>query len=212
MGHRDPKVCAHNPSDAKPVTDGFFEKDVDLIAINSRRPEDIKQILVSAAPREFFLVPSKNKRKRYKVLWYRPGPRSRWQCKVDILVPGKLSVPRLKEEDIVRLPGRRDLPLVPFITLTLLKLRGWCDHVDDERRYMREKAPVDQEDLNELLDIARRDGITLPESNRSYLPWQLKKKGQERVLRYIRSVPSSMWKWRAIGFSVGEVVDDSDSD
>lgn len=80
---------------------------------------------------------------KYDILWYRPAPNARWKCKIDILVPGRISITNLSDDEIRRVQGdepNKNLPLVPFMILILLKLRGWADHMDDHQRYMREKG------------------------------------------------------------------------
>ena len=102
-----------------------MNQDVDIIVISDMDPEEIKELILESDNR-FYLVPSANPRNTYQVLWFTIS--SRKTCKVNILVPGLLSIPRIPIRHISYVQPFQDIPMVPFLVLLLLKLRGWTDH------------------------------------------------------------------------------------
>ncbi|KAH6885692.1 hypothetical protein BKA70DRAFT_1123753, partial [Coprinopsis sp. MPI-PUGE-AT-0042] len=103
-------------------------------------PEYVKYQLTCSNNR-FFLVDSRDPHANYRILYFRlGGPDSRRRCKVDILVPGLLSIPNIPPADFTYAANHPRIPLVPMVTLILLKLRGWWDHWnDDTRPWMRRR-------------------------------------------------------------------------
>lgn len=61
------------------------------------------------------------------------------------------------------------------------------------------KVPVDEQDLDDLLDITLEQGMVLDDDEA--LPLWLIEESRERVRKYINCVPESAAKWREIGFS-----------
>ncbi|KAG6812352.1 hypothetical protein H0H92_003252 [Tricholoma furcatifolium] len=124
--------------------------DVDIVVITEKDPEEIKR-LISNSNHNFYLVSSTNPRNTYKILWFRLSVGR--SCKVDILVPGILSIPKIPAERRLCVKNFRNIPLAPFLVVLLLKLRAWTDHRVDRRSRMRLKAPIDVRDIEELLEI-----------------------------------------------------------
>ena len=97
---------------------------------------------------KFYTMPSVDPSATYRKLYYRlPAPEGRFRsCKVDILVPGTLSIPKLSRRRIERIRG---IPVLPFCVLLILKIQGWRDHGKSLR--------LDQQAKHEL-DVAQRQG------------------------------------------------------
>ena len=123
------------------------DQDVDLIVLASEDTEYLKRLLTQEDGR-FFLVPSRSRRARYKVLWYELPPARRGgarKCKIDILVPGgDLMIPHIPSQNVKRRDG---LPVKPPLPLLLIKLQGWMDHRDSDRLDFQEKL-LKRGDLN----------------------------------------------------------------
>ncbi|KAG5653857.1 hypothetical protein H0H81_009936 [Sphagnurus paluster] len=172
--------------------------DVDLVVLeDSLDPEEIKDMIVSAN-NNFYLVPAANPRNTYNVLWYYL-PRNR-RCKVDILTPGLLSIPDIPPENVVRVDQFQDIPVTPLLPLLLLKLRGWTDHMEDPRRWMQEKASVDEEDIDELLELAVDDYDVHLDDESDWLPNWFIEEARERVDEYVQAWPDSEDYWSQLGF------------
>lgn len=165
--------------------------------LSNKDPEDIKDIIESY-DNNFYLVPSANPANTYRILWY-ALPRER-TCKVDILVPGLLSIPRIPVRRIVYQDPFPDIPVMPFLALLLLKLRGWTDHRADSRQYMLDKVPVDEEDIEELLSLAVEEYEVHLRSEK-WLPAWFVQEARERVEEYIEESPDSREFWSEIGFA-----------
>jgi hypothetical protein len=177
-------------------------QDVDIIVLNlwdSWDVEDVKALLVESDD-SFFLVPSRNPRNNYMVLWYSLPPRSKRSCKVDILVPGIVEIPRVPES-LITYTNIPDIPVMPFLALLLLKLRGWDDHRSHTRQDMVDKQHVDVEDIDELLDLAiNHYGVHL--STESWMPKSFVKSAKARLREYVDLFPDTAWQWNEIGFNV----------
>jgi len=178
--------------------------DIDIVVLNGGlTTEDIKKRLVSANPL-FFLVPSTNPRNTYKVLWYNlraasSHHRPTHACKVDILVPGVMDIPTIPKEYIVHSPiNGVSFPVMPFITVLLLKLQGWSDHRVSRRIDLRDKQFIDVRDIYELLRIAvRNGGVHL--RHESWLPVLFVVAGRRRVADFIATHSDSRVCWKQIG-------------
>ncbi|KAH6865351.1 hypothetical protein BKA70DRAFT_1135374 [Coprinopsis sp. MPI-PUGE-AT-0042] len=131
--------------------------DVDLVVMNGDGlgyddSEDIKHLLVRSNHRFFLVNSQRDRTATWKVLYYRLGGRdSKRRYKVDILVPGRLSIPRITRNDF---PHPR-VPVMPLLTLIVLKLRGWMDHRHDYRPWMTAKVPQDENDIEEMVLLAQ---------------------------------------------------------
>ena len=152
----------------------------------------------------FFLVPSSNPRNTYKVLWYNLQAasshlRPQHACKVDILIPGIMNIPAVRQQDIVyaSIQGS-SVPVMPFIAVLLLKLQGWADHRVSYRMDLRNKQYVDVADIYELLRIAVQNS-RMHVRNESWLPGSFVAAGSGRVIDFIRTHADSAIYWRQIG-------------
>jgi len=180
--------------------------DVDLVVFANSDPEDIKDLIVSSNDK-FYLIPSANPQNTYHVLWYSlPARRGqRRSCKVDILVPGLLSIPNVPPSRLMRMEPFEDIPVMPFLALLLLKLRGWTDHLADTRRRMREKATVDEEDIDKLLELAVEEyGAHLDNDTCQWMPGWFVEEAVDRVKQYVDAWPDSEDYWSKLGFPVGD--------
>lgn len=183
-------------------------EDIDVIVVDANaNQETIKRQLVAQDSR-FYLVEPKTYGATYKVLWFRSSlSRS---CKVDVLLPGILSIPNVDQEHIAQLPLRflvtrtgvteeHHYPVMPLSVVLLLKLQGWADHRVSLKRYMRMKMFSDVRDINKLLTVASAAGVKPAEE--SFVPVDLFEAATGRVLTYVRSSPTTASEWRALGFS-----------
>jgi len=173
--------------------------DVDVIVLNLQESwdvEDVKQLL--EGHENFFLVPSTNPRNTYQVLWYSLlSKKSSRACKVDILAPGTLEIPQIPISRTVTIVDQ--IPLVPFVVLLLLKLKGWEDHCNHHRQDMINKQHVDVQDIDELLGmIAEGDRLR----NERWLPKGFVRRSRNRVRQYVNYFSYSADGWRMIGFNV----------
>ena len=173
-------------------------------------PEDIKDLLASAP--EFHLVPSKNPNNTYRVLWFSLPTTS---CKVDILTPGLLGIPPIPPQHLVLISN---IPLVPFLPLIFLKLRGWTDHLASHIPRMQEKTWVDEEDIDEMLCLGVETyGAKLEaEEAKGWMPEWFVDEGRQRAEKYARAFPCSATCWKRLGVEVdpwsGEGFYDQDDD
>ncbi|TFY68484.1 hypothetical protein EVG20_g3530 [Dentipellis fragilis] len=174
--------------------------DIDIvILITTYDAEAIKRLLV-ASDKRFFLVPSRNPRNTYKVLWYEIPTASRFsnvfeEIKVDILVPPTLNMPFLDGDNIV---WKEELPVCPLLPLLLLRLQGWEDHIQATRRDLVEKQYTDVMDIKELLAIAVEAGVTIEDE-----PWldrPFLSAARRRIQSYVRIRRGSRASWRKLGF------------
>lgn len=163
--------------------------------------EDIKESVV-ATDDDFYLVPARNPMETYKVLWYRLPRRNDVQmhCKVDILLPGPstLSIPRLHADEI-HYTIRSRTPLIPLLTLLLLKLRGWSDHRSDHRQRMQDKVPQDEDDLDEMLSLAKNKNARMEDEEGLWEDWFVEE-AREWVAEYTEEFPYSECDWAELGF------------
>jgi len=157
--------------------------------------EHIKELIVQSDP-NFYLVDARNPDDHWKVLWYNIEQSGR-HCKVDILLPGPehLDIPYIPDRDIY-LTRLSQTPLVPLLTLILLKLKGWADHKVDHRIRMREKVEQDEEDIEHLLQIARRKGNQLQCADEEHL-WEdwFWEESNERMNEYMDEWPETIDDW-----------------
>ncbi|KAG6871333.1 hypothetical protein C0995_005969 [Termitomyces sp. Mi166 len=161
--------------------------------------EAIKSLIVSSN-NSFYLRPSINPANTYKVLWYTLSYRR--SCKVDILIPGVLSIPKITTEKISYRVNvlYEDIPLAPFLVVLLLKLRAWTDHRVDSRQYMRDKVGMDEEDIVELLELGTREyGVCLANQGK-WFPKDFVQEMRGRVKAYVKEWPKSMGYWKSFGF------------
>ncbi|KAH6906207.1 hypothetical protein BKA70DRAFT_1564553 [Coprinopsis sp. MPI-PUGE-AT-0042] len=179
--------------------------DVDVVVMNADdfgyNPENIKYQLTCSNNR-FFLVDSRDPHADYRILYFRlGGPDSRRRCKVDILVPGLLSIPNIPPDGFTYAANHPRIPLVPMMTLILLKLRGWWDHWnDDTRPWMREKAAQDEEDIEEMLSMAVHEGYSVWDGDREWWDEEFIKDALDWIEEYVENWPETEEDWRHLGF------------
>jgi len=179
-------------------------EDVDVIVLSEKSTDDIKHLLVSTN-KKFFLFRSKRSgilRLRYRLY---PGPRGSKprSCKVDILTPGIISIPRIPAHRIVYVERFPDLPLVPFLALLLLKLRGWEDNRESNKRYKRWKQYRDKKDIDELLALAVEEFDSFLHRRRErWMPRWFLLEARARVCNFVERYPDSTYLWNEIGFDV----------
>ena len=178
-------------------------QDVDIIVLTDMDAEEIKDLLVSTDSK-FFAVPSANPDATYHVLWYSlPAPRSATRCcKVDILTPmGDLLIPNIPVRRITYIARFPDIPVIPLLALLILKLQGWTDHRDDNRQFMRDKQPNDEDDINELLVLALEEyGVEL--RTEKWMPRSFVRRAKQRVAQFVEDFPDSADYWSEIGFMI----------
>lgn len=123
------------------------------------------------------------------------------ECKVDILLPGTMHLPRLTTSDIVLRDG---LPVVPFLTLLVQKLQGWGDHLDSSEQHKFQKHPVDAQDVSGLLALSESLPLTVmrPWREKSLMTDEFQVVSLVRVKRFCRIFPEAKPCWRMLGFNV----------
>ncbi|KAK0452152.1 uncharacterized protein EV420DRAFT_1559161 [Desarmillaria tabescens] len=195
--------------------------DVDVL-ITSPNPnggpweqEDLKDLLVQT-DQSFYVVSSKNPFATYRLLYYDLSGSSRVSrelrrcCKVDILVPGSMNIPPVPSSSIVwraSLLGQwyapsRELPVMPFILLLLMKLQGWMDHGNSAAAHIQAKQPTDVRDICELLSLSSVPRVVNAWSmmkREGWIPQSFVDQGQMRVREFVRSYPETEHAWRQIG-------------
>ncbi|KAK0477847.1 hypothetical protein IW261DRAFT_1565657 [Armillaria novae-zelandiae] len=104
----------------------------------------------------------------------------------------------------LRYPPPRELPVLPFILLVLLKLQGWMHHGNSEAAHVQAKQAIDGLDIRELLALL--DAPTKATSNawlemrrEGWVPQSFVEQGQMRVREFVRWYPDTEKAWRQIG-------------
>ncbi|TFK58395.1 hypothetical protein BDN72DRAFT_829631 [Pluteus cervinus] len=187
--------------------------DIAVLADEFEDVEDVKKRIVLRSNR-FVLRASKIPENEYKILFFKvPRPRvgpnqrrrqngPRKECKIDILLPGTIGLPRIPFDS---LDWRRTLPLAPLKTLILLKLFGWYEHRFDEEQRMRDKVPRDTLDIFQLLTL----NVDHPEIMATGGDWcseTLLEAAKYWVCDFIGQKPSTIADWRLLGFLIKKEV------
>ncbi|TFK21627.1 hypothetical protein FA15DRAFT_70718 [Coprinopsis marcescibilis] len=191
-------------------------KDVDMLVLQDPPKEgqeeklktahEIKTLLLDKDPRHFYLTLPRDPQAEYRILWYRQEYRGP-ECKVDILVPGTMHLPRLAHTSITWIDG---VPLVPFSLLLLHKLQGWDDHRLAEEPHKQRKQGQDAADLRRLAALTQ-----YAEPLEKLKPWndeelfseEFQELTKRRVKDYCQEFPTRAPWWRSLGFDVGEIPD-----
>jgi hypothetical protein len=177
-----------------------------VVATTMYTTEELKQLITRGDPSTFYLRPAKTPGATYKVLWAKLRPNlvySRRSCKVDILIPGTLNIPFVPPSLV---PMIDELPVMPIISLLLLKLQGWEDHRNSTRSDMQHKQYMDIRDINQLLQIASQREARL-EDELGWLPQEFVDTGRERLARYLQTIrPMHASRWAEIGFEVNVLI------
>jgi hypothetical protein len=188
------------------VQGSHYLQDVD-IAVLEKPPgwnaEDIKRKITERDSR-FFLVPSKFRWKRHKVLWFRlDGRDPARKCKVDVAVAKKLDIQRVPD-DRIEYRGRYQYPVVPLLLLLLLKLKGWDDHRKSDRKDFRRKSvTVDIDDIRWLLEAAHdsEDPVHLKLERWWFSLWFIRR-SRRRVRKFVHEYPWSEERWIELGLYI----------
>ncbi|THH23113.1 hypothetical protein EUX98_g8064 [Antrodiella citrinella] len=141
-------------------SNALYSQDVDLIVMtNSHTTEVLKNMLELGGGGDFYTRASKKVGATYRILYCKIpslyATRYNRSTKVDILIPGIMSIPLLSTTAIVRIDG---LPALPFFALLMLKVQGWSDHRKSDRSDYRLKQYQDVNDIDELLVIGQQGG------------------------------------------------------
>ncbi|PFH48736.1 hypothetical protein AMATHDRAFT_49290 [Amanita thiersii Skay4041] len=173
-------------------------KDVDVIVLTNDDPEIIKSKLAETNSR-FILRPSNHPRKSHHLLYYAIRfQRPEIVCKVDILVPGLLDIPWVRKSRR-EYPNEYNIPVIPFLPLLLLKLKGWSDHRRSRRSDFQAKVPQDEKDIQEMLEMLDEDDHL---SNNEWLPRYLIRNSERRIVDFVEEFPGTDTEWKYIGFDV----------
>jgi len=175
--------------------------DIDVLCLTDAWEQETLKQKLTEVNRKFYLVPSRDPSATYKVLWYKIHvyPLGTIRVKVDLLFRGVLDIPDIPLSKIDR-TNDSSLPCMPLSPLLILKLQGWIHHGDAIESRYRMKQPADVQDINDLLEIARQRNIR-PRSE-SYLPQSFITRAETRVMKYVKSQPSSRDHWISIGFDL----------
>ncbi|KAF7330124.1 hypothetical protein MSAN_02462200 [Mycena sanguinolenta] len=185
----------------------FFPQDADILVLTPASDitaEILKQLLVAAAPRFFYLKNARDPAATYRILWFRQ-PSHRRETKVDILVPGPMSLPHIPLPRIRWVSG---LPLAPFCFILLHKLKGWADHRDAPEGFKRARQSTDAADVRRLLDIGAEMRVLQAEpswyKDLELFDAELQADSEVRVRQYCIEFPGRAERWRSLGFDVPE--------
>ncbi|KJA19206.1 hypothetical protein HYPSUDRAFT_168391 [Hypholoma sublateritium FD-334 SS-4] len=170
---------------------------------------ELKDLILRANPRNFFLKLPRDPTADYRILWFRQyyrGP----ECKVDILVPGTMHLPRLIATRVVHLTDAKHgasttIPVVPFALLLLHKLQGWDDHRKAEEAYKNQKQHQDAADVRKLLALRHESELlkkTPPWDDEELFSEEFRALTKERVKAYCAAFPDRSKEWKALGFEI----------
>ena len=169
---------------------------MDIVVLdNDADAEEIKDYIADQHDR-FTLEPLPNR--SHKKLWFNLDWGRDLKCKVDIITSGRytdLQIPKIPKNDIVNL-NNRDIPVVPFLVLLILKVQGWWDRTN--KSYWK-KVARDRGDTNRLLEMTDDDDHL--DYFRRYPMWFLRH-AQELVKLYTDSYPGKAYSFRQLGFDV----------
>ncbi|TFK23564.1 hypothetical protein FA15DRAFT_670386 [Coprinopsis marcescibilis] len=123
-------------------------------------------------------------------------------CKVDVLLPGVMSLPYLNEGEVNEVEG---LPVVPVLVLLLQKLQEWEVHfrcVTEPDKF--KKHMVDMGDIKELLGRVVEMPVRLfrPWSERESLGQDFVNASKVRVKRFCAKFPETVPHWEGLGFEL----------
>lgn len=146
--------------------------------------------------------PLHNLQATYHVLWYTlpisttpdSPPKT---CRVDIFVPGVISLPWVPPEYVVHSRGS-GLPLIPFLAALLHKVLAWVAHGKSSTQHGQYKQINDVGDIGELLELA----VSTNKPNlveEKWLPTWFVDAATEGVAQYIATYPATAHIWMQIG-------------
>ena len=176
-----------------------------MLVLTSHGAEYIKRLLADSDDR-YTRVRSRKPGETYKVLWFTlPGEGRR--CKVDILTPGTLDLPRVPSRKIEY--PIRGIPCMPLIALLGMKLRGWEDHRESYEERYNVKQWDDVADIEELLEVCSEQGVQAHSKQWRWLDEQFRDDMDARVLEFAQQEPQTRDLWEEIGFEI-EFEDDEE--
>lgn len=85
-----------------------------------------------------------------------------------------------------------------MIPLLLLKLQAWLDHGNATKQHLRDKQPVDVQDIKQLLRLAVNQGVVL--NTGTWMPESFLDAAKSRIVIFEKRFPSSHRYWRQLGF------------
>ncbi|KAI0061093.1 hypothetical protein BV25DRAFT_1826943 [Artomyces pyxidatus] len=172
--------------------------DIDMVVMTCVYSQERLKEFIIAADSTYYLVASTNWRNSYKVLWHRVQGRPGVVCKVDILVPPTLMIPMIPSNHIVWV---RDVPIMPLLSLLLLKLKGWEDHrtATSRRPDLIAKQHVDVKDIAELLAIAAQRGVRRTDDQ--WLCLSFRSTSKRRIRTFVQMHPGTLQAWQELGLS-----------
>ncbi|EIW74408.1 hypothetical protein CONPUDRAFT_85883 [Coniophora puteana RWD-64-598 SS2] len=171
-------------------------RDVDMLVLTTRDAEYIKR-LIADSDNNYTLVRSRAPGQTYKILWLSLRGNGR-RCKVDILTPGTLGLPRVPSRNIAY--PTQGIPCMPLIALLGMKLRGWKDHRNShEVRYHR-KQWDDVDDIKELLQVCVDQGFVADANQWLWMDEQFRVDMGARMLEFVQQELQTKELWEEIGF------------
>jgi hypothetical protein len=172
--------------------------------------EEIKDLIIENSSFDFYLKPPKDPNATYRILYYiltpsTPDPSHPLHraCKVDLLLPGVLGIPReIPPASIHRDEHFRELPLIPFLVLLTLKVRAWAEHRVHYQARMRDKAKIEESDIAELLDLGVNEYIARVRQLEAWVGKVWVKEMKEYIRTYVEAKPKSKVLWEEMGFVI----------
>jgi hypothetical protein len=189
---------------------------------------ELKDLILRGDAQHFYLKLPRDPAAEYRILWYRQRYRGP-ECKVDILVPGTMHLPRLPRHRVVFLSPRTSaegdgdlmpsgaggtdaasisIPVVPFALLLAHKLQGWADHRAAAEAHQRGKQHQDAGDVRRLLGLRREVRALVEARAAGRSVWgdeelfdeEFRVLTQGRVRAYCEAFPDRAEEWRKLGF------------
>ena len=115
--------------------------------------------------------------------------------KIDILIPGILSLPDIHPHFIVKIDR---LPCAPLALLLFHKLQGWDDRRNSRRSDYLAKIPGDVRDIGDLLRIANEVGLKITKS-KPYISNSFRNLSYGRVREFSFEYPTYISLWMGLG-------------
>lgn len=180
------------------ILTGYSYQDLDILCLTAYPggAESIKQQLCMQND-QFYTVRARNRRNKWKVLYWRTGSDEPGfeRFKIDILIPGVLSLPYIHPHYIIKIDK---LPCAPLLLLLLHKLKGWDDRCGSNRPDYLAKIPNDIRDIRELLQIANQLGLKVTKS-KPYITELFRSDSYERVMEFSEEHPEFIPLWMGLG-------------
>jgi hypothetical protein len=187
---------------------------LDILILGTSDDQEYIKRRIANFDSSFFLVNSKKPGATYKILHYRPtSSRSLYSSsyyststygaiKVDILLPGIMSIPNISAS-LIDTTNSRHLPAAPLSLTLLLKLQAWSQHRAAPEYHFSKEQYKDSGDLDQLVPIAERKRLQIRRDGQD-LPISFVDEAQARVKEYLQVYPNSPSRsgWVAMGFKV----------